>query len=99
MIDMAENEAISIITTETRNLRALPFTVTEDQLIAGKEWEDWLEAIEREFRYFKIINPMDKKCPYNLRRKRNCAPRKKAYPTLLAIRRRVKMNMNYSGKN
>ena len=61
VIDMAENEAVTIITTETRNLRALPFIVTEDQLSTGKEWEDWLEAIEREFRYFKIINPMDRK--------------------------------------
>ena len=57
MIDMAGNEAITIITTETRNLRALPFRITEDQLSTGKEWE----AIEREFRYFKIINPTDKK--------------------------------------
>ena len=61
VIDMAGNEAVTIITTETRNLRALPFRVTEDQLSTGKEWEDWLEAIEREFRYFKIINPVDKK--------------------------------------
>ena len=58
---MAGNEAVTIITTETRNLRALPFLITEDQLSTGKEWEDWLEAIEREFRYFKIINPLDKK--------------------------------------
>ena len=50
VIDMAGNEAVTIITTETRNLRALPFRVTEDQLSNGKEWEDWLEAIEREFR-------------------------------------------------
>ena len=61
MIDIAGNEAITIITTETRNLRALPFRITEDQLSTGKEWEDWLEAIEREFRYFKMINPTDKK--------------------------------------
>ena len=61
VIDMAGNEAVTIITTETRNLRALPFQVTEDQLSTGKEWEDWLEAIEREFRYFKIVNPVDKK--------------------------------------
>ena len=61
MIDMAGNEAVTIITTETRNLRALPFQITEDQLSTGKEWEDWLEAIEREFRYFKLSNPIDKK--------------------------------------
>ena len=61
VIDMAGNESVTIITTETRNLRALPFLITGDQLSTGKEWEDWLEAIEREFRYFKIINPLDKK--------------------------------------
>ena len=61
VIDMAGNEAVTIITTETRNLRALPFLITEDQLSTGKKWEDWLEAIEREVRYFKIINPLDKK--------------------------------------
>ena len=58
---MAGNEAVTIITTETRNLRSLPFQITEDQLSTGKEWEDWLKAIEREFRYFKISNPLDKK--------------------------------------
>ena len=61
VIDMAGNEAVTIITTETQNLRALPFQITEDQLSTGKEWEDWLEAIEREFRYFKLSNPIDKK--------------------------------------
>ena len=61
VIDMAGNEAVTINTTETWNLRALPFQITEDQLSTGKEWEDWLEAIEREFRYFKLSNPIDKK--------------------------------------
>ena len=60
VIDMTGNEAVAI-TTETRNLRVLPFLITEDQLSTGKEWEDWLEAMKREFRYFKIINPLDKK--------------------------------------
>lgn len=61
VIDMAGNESVTVITTETRNLQSLPFRVTEDQLSTGKEWEDWLEAIEREFRFFKISNPIDKK--------------------------------------
>ena len=59
VIDITGNEAVTIITTETRNLRALPFLITEDQLSTGKEWEDLLKATEREFRYFKIINPLD----------------------------------------
>ena len=58
---MAGNDAVTVINTESRNLRALPFRTTEDQLSTGKEWEEWLEAIEREFRYFKISSPTDKK--------------------------------------
>ena len=60
MIDMAVNEAVAIITTETRTLQVLSFQITENQLLTGKEWKDWLEAIEREFRYFKIRKPLDK---------------------------------------
>ena len=58
---MAGNDAVTVIATESRSLRALPFRTTEDQLSTGKEWEEWLEAIEREFRYFKISSPTDKK--------------------------------------
>ena len=42
-------------------MRALPFRPTEDQLFVGKEWEEWLDAIEREFRYFRINGPSDRK--------------------------------------
>ena len=49
------------IISEYRKLRALPFIPTEDQLSMGKEWEEWLNAIEREFRYFRINSPADKK--------------------------------------
>ena len=63
VIDMTENyrEAVTIVTTETRNLLALPFLPTEDQLSTGKMWEQWLEDIERELWYFRISNPADKK--------------------------------------
>ena len=47
--------------TETRNLRALPFRPSEGQLSTGKAWEEWLEDIEREFRYFRISSPADRK--------------------------------------
>ena len=57
---MADRNAVTII-TDSRNLRALPFRPTEDQLSIGKCWEDWLESIEREFRYFRIDNSLDKK--------------------------------------
>ena len=58
--EMAENEAVTIV-MESRNLRALPFRPSEDQLSTGKAWKDWIEGIEREFRYFKITNPQDMK--------------------------------------
>ena len=61
VFDMAESAAVTVITTESRNLRALPFRPTEDQLTTGKAWEEWLDDIEREFRYFRIVNPADRK--------------------------------------
>lgn len=57
---MAENETVTVI-TESRNLMALPFRPSEDQISTGKVWEDWLEGIERAFSFSKIINPQDKK--------------------------------------
>lgn len=58
---MENSEATTIISTENRNLRALPFTPTEDQLSTGKMWEEWLEEIECELRYFRITKPQDMK--------------------------------------
>ena len=59
---MSQAEASPIhVVTETRNLRSTPFTSPEEICEIGKAWEDWLEAIEREFRYFKITDPEDKK--------------------------------------
>lgn len=59
-IEMAENETVTVI-TESRNLKTLPFRPSKDQLSSEKLWEDWFEEIEREFCYFKIVNPQDKK--------------------------------------
>ena len=58
-LDMAEG-TVTVI-SEGRNLRTLPFRPTEDQLSTGKLWEDWLESIEREFRFFRVTNPLDRK--------------------------------------
>lgn len=49
------------VTTETRQLKTLPFRPSSDQMQAGQEWEEWCEGIEREFRYFKITDAQDKK--------------------------------------
>ena len=57
---MDANERVTVV-TETRNLRTLPFRPSEDQLSTSKAWEDWLEGIEREFRYFRITSAMDQK--------------------------------------
>ena len=49
------------IITESRNLKAQPFIPGDDQLTTGKIWDEWLEEIEREFRFFRITDPVDKK--------------------------------------
>ena len=59
-LEMADNNVVTII-SESRNLRALPFRPIKDQLIVWKELEEWFDAIEREFRYFKINSPADRK--------------------------------------
>ena len=46
---------------ESRNLKAQPFIVRNDQISNGKAWEEWLEEIEHEFRYFNIADPLNKK--------------------------------------
>lgn len=38
-LEMAEHEQVTVI-TESRNLKALPFRPSEDQLTTGKTWED-----------------------------------------------------------
>ena len=61
---MADNEAETPTTvrviTETRNLRSPPFVAPEELCATGNAWEEWLEGIEREFRYFKETDPVDK---------------------------------------
>ena len=56
---MDKDNTVKII-TESKNLRVLPFMPPEDQLSIGKAWEEWLEEIEREFRYFKLTSVQDK---------------------------------------
>ena len=59
-MDRGEPQRITVV-TETRNLRTLPFVQNEDLLSTGKQWEEWIEGIEREFRYFRITELIDKK--------------------------------------
>ena len=43
-----------------RNLRIKPFTV-EDHIATGEKWDDWLEELEWEMRFFRISDAADKK--------------------------------------
>ena len=56
----AEAAPVQIV-AETRNLRAQPFIPGDDQINTGKAWDDWIEEIEQEFRYFRITDPLDEK--------------------------------------
>ena len=42
-------------------MKAQPFVVPEDTHNIGKAWEEWLEAIDCEFRFFRIGESEDKK--------------------------------------
>ena len=42
-------------------LRTQPFIILDEANSVGKAWEEWLEGIEREFRYFRITEAVDKK--------------------------------------
>ena len=45
----------------TRNLKSQPFIPGDGPIVKGKVWDGWLEEIKREFRYFKITEPLYKK--------------------------------------
>ena len=53
-------QAIRVV-TETRNLQTQPFVVPDDTNRVDKAWEEWLEGIEQEFRYFRITEAVNKK--------------------------------------
>ena len=53
-------QAIRVV-TETRNLRTQPFVIPDETNAVGKAWQERLEGIEREFRFFKISEAVDKK--------------------------------------
>ena len=56
---MAGNEHITIVTT--RALRILLFKAPENRLLSGMAWKEWLEELERQFRFFGIETPSDMK--------------------------------------
>lgn len=60
IVTMGENEQRVTVINETRNLKTGPFTHPDDQISTGKAWEEWIEGLEREFRYFRITSADDK---------------------------------------
>ncbi len=48
------------VVTSHRNLRIEAFTHSDDQISTGHAWEEWIEDLERQFRFFKITEPEDK---------------------------------------
>ena len=44
-----------------RNLKINPFTVEDDHIATGDKWEEWLEELEWEMRFFRISEAGDKK--------------------------------------
>ena len=57
---MSSADRIKIV-SQSRNLNISPFREAEQKHSRGKHWTEWLEDIERKFRYFKIHDPFDKK--------------------------------------
>ena len=47
-----EAAQVICVVTETRNLQTQPFVIPDETNRVGKVWEEWLEGIEQEFRYF-----------------------------------------------
>ena len=55
------------VITATRNLKSQPFNPGDDPIGTGKAWNDWLEEMKCEFRYFKITEPpRQERCTHHL---------------------------------
>ena len=57
MAEENQNQAIRVA-AETR--KTLPFIILQNANIVGKDWKEFLEGIEREFRYFKNSDQINK---------------------------------------
>ncbi len=66
-------------------MRIQPFIITEDQLTTGNVWAEWLEEIEREFRYFKIKDATDKKDALIIYGGKEIARLEKSLPTQVVV--------------
>ena len=50
-----------VIHVQQRYLRIGNFVPPESELSIGKAWDDWIDDLEAQFRYFKLNDTMDKK--------------------------------------
>ena len=58
----AAQQAAAAPTVIYRNLQVNPFLISDfDHISLGKEWENWYENLEMQFRFFKITEAQDKK--------------------------------------
>ena len=57
---MSSADRIRIV-SQSRDLNILPFREAEQKRSKGIHWTEWLEDIERQFRYFRIHDPFDQK--------------------------------------
>ena len=46
-----------------RNLRINLFTMDEDHIATGEKWDEWLEELEREMRFFRSPMQLTRKTP------------------------------------
>ena len=56
---MGDNKEIIIMAG--RDLRIMPFRAPKNRLSCGIAWKKWLDNTERQFRFFRIEHPSDKK--------------------------------------
>ena len=56
---MGDNKEISIMAG--RDLRIMPFKAPKNRISCGIAWKKWLDNTERQFRFFRIEHPSDKK--------------------------------------
>ena len=68
------------VITSTRTLKSQPFNPGDNPIATRQAWDYWLEEIEREFRNFKITEPLDKKDALVIYRGKEIAPLEKNLP-------------------
>ena len=78
------------------------FVVPDETNRIGKAWEEWLEGIEREFRYFRITEAVDKKDAIIIYGGKEIARQEKSLPDQetadVYLKLRTKLNDHFTPK-